>query len=336
MQWYFILLICLGAAAIACALLLFALSAFAYRTAFGARCDKNPLLTYFTAEHFGLEFSPVEVVSGKIPLRGGVYRKGEGENRGLVIFCHGMGAGHAAYMTEIDYFCGRGYAVLALDNRGCDLSGGKNLKGFYAGVDAAKAAYDFAKGDKELKNSKTYFIGHSWGGYSALCAACERKVDGVVALSAPDTPVGALYCGAAAVLPKWLAAAMKPFIGLICLANYGGKGNESAAKCAGKCNAPVLLIHGDSDTTVPVKRSAYAKAEGENITKTLAQNKAHNPYNTVEAQKLMIELTQNLAAARKMNGEQLGYFARFDYAAATREDSAVMDGISAFLQDCAG
>ncbi len=332
MEWYFILLICVGAAAVFCALSLFALSLYAYRTAFGSRCDKNPLLTYFSAGHFGLDCKKVNIVCGKLTLRGGLYRRGGvGANGGLVIFCHGMGAGHAAYMTEINYFCGKGFSVLAIDNRGCDLSDGKSIKGLYSGVEAAKAAYDFAKSDEELKDMDVFFAGHSWGGYSALCACAEREVQGVVAISAPLSPAGAICGVAAGVLPKFLAAAMRPFAAACDFFAFGSKANKNAAKCVEKSRTPALIIHGDRDTTVPLKCSAYAKAEGKNIKKLLAKGKAHNPYNTPKAQEMMIELTQNLSAARKMDKEQLGYFAGFDYAAATEEDDVIMQAMADFM-----
>ena len=113
MEWYYILLICLGALA----LLLLALALLVYRVAFGARCDKNPLLKYFTAEDFNLTAKPVQVNKGKYALNGAIYTKqGVDKKPTLVIFCHGMGAGHAAYTTEINYFADMGYTVLALDN----------------------------------------------------------------------------------------------------------------------------------------------------------------------------------------------------------------------------
>lgn len=328
MEWYFILLICIAAAVA----LVAALAAAAYRIAFGRRCDKNPYLTYFTAEHFGLDYKKVEIKVKKNILRGALYRKGDCAVEGLVIFCHGMGAGHAAYMTEIDCFCGLGYLVLAVDNCGCDLSDGKNIRGLYSGVETAKAAYDFAKGNEELKNLKTFFVGHSWGGYSALCAAAERDIDGAVALSAPLSPVQAVSSGAAGVLPKWIIALLRPFLALCDFFVFGVHSNKNAAKCAKKCKKPVLLVHGDCDRIVPLSQSAYAKAEGENITKYLAEGRAHNPYNTVEAQAMMNELSSKLASIGGMSEEERAYFSRFDYVAATREDVAVMDFIMRFMK----
>ena len=329
MEWYYILLICVGGVC----LLLFALALFAYRTAFGSRCDKNPLLKYFTAEDFSLTAKSVQVNKGKYVLRGNIYTKqGVEKKPTLIIFCHGMGAGHAAYTTEINYFCEMGYTVLALDNRGCDLSGGKSMKGMYSGVSAAKAAIDFARSQEQFKGYKFCLVGHSWGGYSALCASAERAVDGVIAISAPVSPVKTIYYGAKQVLPAFIAAVLCPFLAVADFLHFGLKSNKSAPVCAKRGGAPVLLIHGDRDNVVPIDRSAYAKAKGGNITKYLAVGKSHNPYNTPNAQAMMIELSEKLAALRKMSEKEKEYFKTFDFVAATQEDGEVMNTVYEFIE----
>jgi len=333
MDWYYILLICVGAVV----LLLFALALIAYNFAFGARCDKNPLLKYFTAEDFSLTASAVSVKQGKNTLRGFLYTKeGAPHKNALAVFCHGLGAGHAAYMTEINFLCEKGFTVLALDNRGCDLSDGKSIKGMYSGVQTAKAAVDFARGQECFNGYKICLIGHSWGGYSALCASTERKVDAVVALSAPVSPIKTFYYASTAVLPMLLAAMLIPFVALADFMRFGFKSNKHAAKCADKSGIPTLLVQGDRDTVVPLKKSAYAYAKGKNVEKYVAKNKSHNPYNTPEAQEMMIELSQKLAKARKMSEEEKKYFEDFDFVAATREDGEVMGKICEFLQNNMG
>lgn len=285
---------------------------------FGKRCDKNPLLKYFTAEDFGLSAEPVSLPKG---LNGFLYKKNE-PARELIVFCHGMGAGHLAYTTEIAYFCNLGYAVLAVDYRGCNLSEGKNLKGMYSGVKTAIAAIDYAR--SVIKPDKLFLVGHSWGAYSALCASAKRKVDKVVAISAPDTPSKIMQEGAGSAISRPFAAILRPFFYLVEFFNFGAKGNLSASKCAKKNGAPTLLIHGDKDKVVSVKKSAYGNAEGENITKLLARGKAHNPYNTVNAEKQLSELSAKLRAGERD-------FTGFDFSAATEEDKEVMRAISEFI-----
>lgn len=326
-----ILIVIIAVGAVIC--LTFGLSAVVYLAAFGKRIDKNPLLTYYSGEDFNLSKKSVAVKEGKITLNGYIYRNERVLERDkLIIFCHGMGPGHIAYTTEIAYFCNLGYPVLALDIKGCNLSDGKSIKGIYEGVKCVKAAVDYTR--KEYKEKGVYLVGHSWGGYSVLCAAKERKVEKVVAIGAPDTPVKTIYGGASRVISKPLAFIMIPFWGLINFFNFGAKGNMRASVSAERSGANVLLIHGGSDKIVNFKNSAYRNAEGKNITKFLADGKGHNPYNTLNAEKKLSELNAALMKSKKMTEEErTQYFKNFDYKAATEEDTEVMIKIAEFLEE---
>lgn len=330
MEWWIILLIVIGA--VIC--LTFALSLLIYKVGFGSRCDRNPILKYFAAPDFGLSFKKVTVKCGKTTLNGGIYRGQSPEKEGeLIIFQHGLGAGQAAYTTEIAYFCSFGYPVLALDIKGCDLSEGKTINGVYEGVKCVKAAVDFARADERFKDSKIYLIGHSWGGYSVACAAAERSVDKVVAISAPDSPARTLYEGSAKFVSRPVAALLYPFWQLINLCKFGARGNARASKALKKSGAPALLIHGDKDDIVNINASAYGRAEGGNIEKLLAEGKSHNPYATPKAQSLLIELNKKLTASNRVvpPAEKKAYCAAFDFKAACEEDLSVMGEIAKFL-----
>lgn len=307
---------------IAVFLLLF-LILFAYllhRIAFRKRCDKNPNLKYFSADDFNLTAENIEL--GR--LRGFIYAKdGVQSKDGVVVFVHGMGPGHVAYTTEIAYFCNLGYTVVALDSRGCGLSAGKNLKGMYEGVNSAVAAIDFASG--RFPDKKIYLVGHSWGGYSALCACKLRRVEKVIAISAPDSPVKTVCNGAAQYLSKPVAALLSPFLWLVNFLIFGAKGNTKAAKSAVKSNTPALIIQGDSDNAVTIKNSAYSRANGKNIIKYSVQGKGHNPYNTVAAEAKLAELLSSIK-----NG--VTDFSDFDFYAATEEDEEVMRVMAEFLK----
>lgn len=328
MEWYYILLICIGGVLLILALL----SALVYKIAFGSRCDKNPLLKYFDYSDFSLNVKDVEIPRKKGALRGYIYYPATEKNGKLIVFCHGMGPGQIAYTTEIAYFCNIGFTVLALDSTGCNLSGGKSIVGMYEGVKTAVAAIDFVRADKRLADMPLYLVGHSWGGYSALCASAERKVNAVVAISAPVSPVKTLYNGAAAQISKPLAALLCPFLAVADFFKFGSKSNLNAPKLADKSGTPVLHVYGDNDTIVPLKNSAYAKAKSKNAQKLLVEHRAHNPYNSVEAQKRTAELFTKLSSVRKMSEkEREEYFKNFDFAAATEEDLEVMQKIAQFL-----
>ncbi|MDE7439648.1 MAG: alpha/beta fold hydrolase, partial [Clostridia bacterium] len=283
---------------------------------FGKRCDKNPNLKYFSAEDFNLSAEPISLPKG---LKGFIYRKEDKQQKDkLIIFCHGIGPGHIAYTTEIAYFCNQGYPVLAVDSRGCNFSDGKNIKGMYEGVKTVISAIDFAKG-KGYKD--IFLVGHSWGAYSALCASAKRKVDKVVAISAPNTPSKTMQEGAAPIISRPLAAVLRPFWWIVNLLKYGANGNSNAAKCAQKNGTRTLLIHGDKDRVVTPNKAVFYKADGKHITKLLAEGKAHNPYNTENAEKLLAELSA------KFKRRDIADITEFDFKGATEEDKEVLQKI---------
>lgn len=291
------------------------------KKAFGSRCDKNPLLKYFTAEDFGLCAKSVDISceKGKY-LRGVVYKKeGLKQNPNLIIFCHGMGPGQVAYTTEIAYFCNLGYTVFAPDYHGCNLSDGKSIKSFGSGTRAVVSAIIYAQTNLAYKN--IYLVGHSWGGYSALCAASETaSVSKVVAISAPDKPEKAIYSVLAGVMPRFFARILYPYISLV-------SGDKSAAEAAKWSGARILLVHGENDATVGADNAVYYRADGPHIQKYLAAGKGHNPYNTAAAEGKLRELSTHLSSAP----DDAMFFENFDFTAATREDGEVMNEIARFL-----
>ncbi len=302
--------------------MLFTLAFLSDRFAFGKREDKNPLLKYFTAEDFGLSAEPVSLKGG---LRGFIYRNTTVRpKQELIIFCHGMGPGHIAYTTEIAYFCGFGYPVLAVDSRGCGLSDGKNIKGMYSGVQTVVNAIDFAD---ELGYKTIYLVGHSWGAYSVLCASAKRKVSKVIAISAPLTPSKTMCDGAVnmRILPRLIAVMLRPFWWIINFIKYGAKGNANAAKCASKNSTPTLLIHGDNDSVVSLKGAPADKADGSHIIKFIVEGKGHNPYNTHKAEALLVELNA------KFKRRDVADIAQFDFMGATEEDEEIMQKIINFI-----
>lgn len=310
------------------ALIIFLLAALCYKAAFGKRYDKNPLLKYFTAKDFNLTDEPFTLGQ----LRGRIYESPAAEKRNeIIIFVHGMGPGHCAYVTEIAYFCNLGYTVIAADSLGCGESGGKNIGGMYQGVLAAVAAVDFAK--KQFGGREIYLVGHSWGGYSVLCASAKRKVDKVVAVSAPSTPVKTLYNAVAQMLSPAIATLLLPWWRLLGFLKFGKNGNLNAAKCAEKSGVPTLLIHGDKDKMVADGNAAIYSATGENTEKIICKGKAHNPYNTAKAEEQLAKLSAALMRCKKMTEEERNkFFSEFDFVAATEEDQTVMQTIAEFLK----
>lgn len=330
--WLIILLSTIGGILALYLVCAFAFALYADGVIFGKRQQKNAAYKYFSAEELGLHAEPFKVPFGKVQLSGNLCFSGRLEDeRVLVIFVHGFGAGSASYTTEISSLVRHGYAVLAYDAYGCNDSPGKSIRSFYSGVRCAVAAFDAACNDVRLKGLKKVFCGHSWGAYSALCAAGKTKVDGVVALSAFDSPVVAVVdaIGAAAGRrAKELAALSMPMFWLINFLKSGAKANARAAVAATKSGVKCLLVHGERDVTVPLSNSAARHAQGANVTSVLLRDKGHNPYNTVEAERILSSL---FAAKFVSEDEKQTFFSKFDWKQATKEDDAVMGAVCDFI-----
>lgn len=326
MQPLYITLIALFGTIILINIILFAIAFIINKGVFGSRHDKNPLLKYYTAEDFNLSARQVDICckKGKY-IRGVIYNKeGVPHKKELIIFCHGMGPGHIAYTTEIAYLCNLGYTVLAPDYYGSGLSDGKNLKGNLNALNTIIASIYYA--EENLNFDKIILVGHSWGAYSALCAANKTGiVSAVVAISGPDKSEKIMRSSLRKRMPKFLADILYPYLCLVCGGESAGKAAEEVAP-----RIPILLIHGEKDPLVPLEISAYSAANGDHIAKYLAKDKHHNPYNTVQAEKKLSEL---LKATHKYKTGEVSeeFFKDFDFAAATEEDSEVMDEIARFL-----
>ncbi|MGN0817391.1 MAG: alpha/beta hydrolase family protein [Candidatus Coproplasma sp.] len=333
MEWYNVLMLCVaGLAILVCLLALFIVPAFVvYRAVFGERQDKNKNLKYFTPEEFNLDYEEVQINYRKIKLYGAVYHKKPLEEcEKLIIFAHGMGAGHCAYTTEINYLAEQGYAVLSYDNYGCDRSEGKNAIGFYAGAEAVIAAYIAAKSDEKLKNMPVWLVGHSWGGYSVLCASSKINVKGVVAFSAFSSPTKIFGDLVKAYSNGFFAGIAKTGVWFINLFKFGVKGNTNAVKAVERSNTPALLIWGEKDNLVTRRTSAACLAKGKNITALIEKDKKHNPYNTVAAEEKLAELG---ADKSELSDKERGdFYENFDYTAATEEDEKVMSVAVEFIE----
>ncbi len=317
-------LIVIAAVLVFAILVIVILGIIAHHVAFGHRYDRDPMVTYLSAEDTGLKAEPIVVPSKPQSLRGYIYTAGEDTHpEKVIVFCHGLGPGHCAYMTEISYFCRLGYTVVAMDYCGCGETPGKKARGFYSGVIAAKDTVQYVRSDARFSKRRVFLVGHSWGAYSAICA----RGDGAVAISAPNSP-SIVSVIAAQYMPKFLAACLKPVLCVIDLFTFGPKGITKCGKAARRGGIPMLLIQGELDKVVPLKASAYTAVPDIRAEKCLAAGKYHNPYNTCAAEAKLNELSKGEALKGDARKE---FMESFDFMAAVEEDPAVMQKMADFL-----
>lgn len=335
MEWYYLVLIALGVVVVFSAVTTFASALVINKAIFGGRQDKNPYFRYFTPEDFALKTQPLNVDYCGISLYSMLYTvKPVDECEKVVIFVHGFGAGSSSYMTEIAHFAKQGFAVVATDALGCNNSGGKKIKGFYAGAEAVIATFIAVKKNELLKDKKVVLVGHSWGAYSVLAASDKIGADGAVAMSAFNAPAQCVCDSLRAMggLVKAYSYFVHGWLWLINFFRFGPRSNTKAVKALKKSGVKALLIQGGQDRAVPLKHSAAVKADGGNATKLILPEKHHNPYNTDAAEKKLAELSSKHNFANEEEAKT--YFEAFDWKQATEEDGNVLKAVDDFIAGC--
>ena len=330
------------------AVIMISMACLCLHTAFGVRCDGNPELRYLTHKDFkNLEAEPISFLSDKGQrLWGAVYTYQSVEQLwGLVIFSHGMGGGHLSYTTEIHTLAKAGFAVLAYDNTGTMASDGKSLESFYQAVKDLRSAIAFAREDAKLSKYKIVLAGHSWGGY-AVCQVLafeEAYVAGAVAFSPPNSGPDVICKSIRQTIGipiVWL----RPALGVASVIKGGWNSRyKSSSVLLRTRQVPVLILQGDADTIVPLSNSPLsdpAITRKNNITSILYKGRAHNVYQTKEAEQYLSEVFGAIAVAQKRYGkgglplEERTRLYNVDYELITREDPRVMKTVVDFIRKC--
>lgn len=312
------------------------------KVAFGARCEGNEYLSYFTAADFeNLKAEPIEFQGNRgQTLRGNLYFEADKSDfKALLIFCHGMGGGHLSYTTEIDFFAKHGYLVLAYDNTGTMASDGKALFGMPQAVSDLKSALQFVKTDARTKNLPVLLAGHSWGAYTVCRAANEPQVQGVLAFSAPNDAPELLTAQAQVQTGKKIDF-LKPFLRLCESLRFGANAGKPTVELLRDTQKPILLLHGEKDGVVPLSNAVAgnaALAQNKNIQSVLYPEKQHNVYATIAAEQYIAEAIGKLgvlAKSKESADECAAYAKTLDFRKMCEEDSEVMQTTLEFFNGC--
>ncbi len=190
----------------------------------------------------------VSFMSGSNRLCGYVY--GEGNEKGLIVFSHGIFADHESYISGIAAMVDRGWTVFAFNNTGAGSSEGKDGRGLVQGPLDLHAALCYVENDPDLKDMKKYLLGHSQGGYS-VCAVLNFKhdIEAVVSLSGFTNPfavtseMGRLNYGN-------IVRMTYPMIKLELRRRFGRFATLSSIRGINKSGIPIKIMHGVGDTYV--------------------------------------------------------------------------------------
>lgn len=309
---------------------------------FTKRCEGSPYLKYFEAKDFeNLDAEPIEFENEKgITLRGYIYSEhGASDYKGLIVFSHGMGAGHTSYTTEIDYFAKNGFLVLAYDNTGTCRSDGKKIDGFARAVLDLASAIKYVKASKELNTYPLLLAGHSWGAYSVCNVSVVIpyiKIDGILAW-APFNSINMIIDTMSRTKLPTGTKILNPMFTLINKVKYGKLGDLKCCDSISKNNIPTMIIQGSKDPVVTMNNSPVSMKEkylsNKNVKAVICDGKQHNPYMTFGAESYMGEIL-GVIDSGKPKEEIKKYCDKIDYSVLTEEDKEVMITGLDFLESC--
>lgn len=310
-----------------------------YRSQLYTRQDNPYGVFYFGPQDFpGLQAQPYSFRSQLgHELKGYFYYYENPIPGRLVVFDHGMGNGHRAYMREIETLCKGGWLVFSYDHTGCMASGGKDINGFPQSLADLDDCIRVLKAEPALSGRSIAVVGHSWGGFSTMnIGALHPEITHVVAMSGfvsveriVKQTVSGLLRGYA---PAMIAMEQR---------NSPHYARFNALESLQKTDAKVLLIYSEDDQTVhknvhydPLYETLSGK---ENVEFLLVTGKDHNPSYTQEAVAYKNEFWAALSRAIKKKevsepAQQRAFMEKYDFVRMTQQDMAVWNRIFEHLK----
>ena len=309
-----------------------------YRAWLHGRCDDTGRIYYFSANDFeGLKAEPFAFKSNEGATLKGYFYSYEGYDASrLIVFDHGFGGGHRAYMKEIERLCRAGYRVFSYDHTGCMESEGESTRGFAQSLSDLNACITALKSSEAANGAAISVVGHSWGGFSTLnISAIHKEITHIVAM-----------CGFVSVeemINTFFSGIMKGYRKAILALERESNPRFvefNAVETLKNSKTKALLIYSEDDQMCRRKHYDILKSglEGrENIDFLFVKNKGHNPNYTEDAVKYLGEFGKARAKlARKKNvskEEKAQFVASYDWERMTAQDDAVWQKIFEHLDN---
>ncbi|MBR2889195.1 MAG: alpha/beta fold hydrolase [Oscillospiraceae bacterium] len=310
-----------------------------YRSNLFVRNDNAGGIFYFTPEDFpGLLVHPYAFPAKQgHTLQGWFYHYDNPIPGRLLVFDHGLGNGHRAYMREIELLAKSGYLVFAYDHTGCMESGGESTNGFAQSLCDLDACITALKQVPELEGRTISVMGHSWGGFSTMnIAALHPDITHVISMSG--------FVSVELIMEQTISGILAPYRkALLALERRSNPDyvDFDARESLKDTQAKVLLIYSSNDRTVSknVHYDALQKAlSGKpNIRFLLVHGKDHSPNYTADAVAYKNKFFEELTKAQKKKqlqtpAQQKRFMAGYDWHRMTAQDSRVWTIILDYLK----
>ena len=311
-----------------------------YRSNLFIRNDNPNGIFYFSAADFpGLQAQSYDFKSQMgHDLRGYFYYYENPIPGRLVVFDHGMGNGHRAYLREIECLAKAGFLVYSYDHTGCMRSGGENTNGFAQSLKDLDDCFKALKNEPALQDRTFSVMGHSWGGFSTMnIATLHPEITHVVAMSG--------FVSVKRILEQTFTGLMKgarkALYELETRSNPGYV-EFDAVQSLQKTNAKVLLIASDDDKVVHKSHHQdvleHALSGRSNIRFLVTKNKGHNPSYTCDAVRYKDDFFaqfQRQVKKKKLETKQQqeAFMSAFDWWRMTEQDEVVWNVILEHLKN---
>ena len=289
------------------------------------RYDKDGYTPYLSSENFaGLNKETYTFINSLGVEISYFYYYYDNYNPNLVIlFLHGLGPGHTAYIREIETLAKMGYKVLTLDYMGCDSSKGDKLPSLNEPTRDVDDLLNLLK----LKEP-VVVIGHSLGAYTTLNIMNIRdELKKAVVISGflrPDIVLNALlgtkmFSGAIARYEKKIEPKYYPIDNFEYVKNTQNK---------------LMFIHSKDDPVVnyDAAMKPVFEANNPNIQVVTVDGRGHNPNYSDEAAKLVTEVFAKYYKLKK-DEDKKKLMENLDPWMITEQDLEIFKKIKEFIEE---
>ena len=292
------------------------------------RCDDTETVFYFSSDDFpNMRKETIDFTSSMgHKLKGYLYQYDSAIENRLIVFDHGFGGGHRAYMREIDMLCRHGYRVFAYDHTGCMESGGETPNGLSQSLCDLNDCICMLKADERFKGDVISVMGHSWGAFSSMnIPALHPDIAHVVAFSgfvSVEMMVRTFF-------PGLLKGYRRAVLELEKAANPRFVDYSAIESLAGSETNALLIYSDDDKICKPVHYQALNAAlkDAENVKLMLVEGKGHNPNYTIDAVSYLTGFSKaraKLARNKNATREDKARFAEsYDWWRMTEQDEKV-------------
>lgn len=204
--------------------------------------------------------------------------------RAAVLLIHGWGANASTMLDALPALHHAGFAALALDARCHGLSSTARFSSLPRFAEDISAGLSWLKEQQGVDGQRLALIGHSTGAGAAMLRAAQGgDVAALVSLSAFAHP--------AEVMRRWLTQVRLPqaVIGSWILRHVQhvmGYRFDTIAPLhtLPRLSCPVMLVHGEADTTVPIDDACRLHASRPGSLLLRVRNGTHDLRNSLEAE----------------------------------------------------